>query len=132
MFTAAFIHDIEIWKQHKCPLTDGQMKMCNTHTHRHTHTHTDTHTHTYTQTHTDTHIHTDTHTYTQTHTDTHTHTQTHTHRHTHIHICTHIHTRILLGWPKCSFWFSITQNIWNELFGQPNMLLTLLQYLQQH
>ena len=86
MFTAVFIHDIEIWKQHKCPPTDGQIKMCNTHTH----THTDTHTHTHTQ------------------------------------------TRILLDWPKCSFGFSTTLENWNELFGEPNMLFVLLQYLQQH
>ena len=47
MFTAVFIHDIEIWKQHKCPPTDGQIKMCNTHTDTQTHTHTHTHRHEY-------------------------------------------------------------------------------------
>ena len=57
MFKAVLFTIAKIWKQFKCPSTEGQIKkMWCVSTHRHTQTHT--HTKTHTQTHTDTRTHT--------------------------------------------------------------------------
>ena len=91
MFKAVLFTIAKIWKQFKCPSTEGQIKkMWCVSTHRHTQTHTDTHTKTHTDRHTYRHIQT----HTDTQTDTHTHTQAHTHRHTQAYTDTHRHTAI--------------------------------------
>ena len=59
MFKAVLFTIAKIWKQFKCPSTEGQIKkMWCVSTHRHTHTQRHRHTYRHTQTHTDTHTHT--------------------------------------------------------------------------
>ena len=43
MFYAALFTIARTWKQPRCPSTDEQIKLWDTHTHTHTHTHTYTH-----------------------------------------------------------------------------------------